>query len=187
MGRTQGQFRVDQLPDGRECWRPHEDGSLDVLEPLLATGIGGFSRADVDDGGPFVERAPPTPSLAKLLKQLPGPQPWREALALTGQFVACLRHCEAHKLDPGPTVPKAVAVPDGRLHLRANSLLAQISGEASQTGATNATPMASRWMPPNQADGAPWDAAANRYIVGLVLYRQLAGEDAFTHQSQGLR
>src|SRR5262249_42188178 len=32
-----------------------------------------------------------------------------------------------------------------------------------------------RWTPPEQADGAPWDNAANRYVVGLVAYRLIAG------------
>src|SRR5262249_13492974 len=32
-----------------------------------------------------------------------------------------------------------------------------------------------KWTPPEQADGAPWDAAGNRYVLGLVAYRLLAG------------
>ncbi|MCA9689165.1 MAG: hypothetical protein KC636_06110, partial [Myxococcales bacterium] len=42
-----------------------------------------------------------------------------------------------------------------------------------------------RWLPPDQADGAPWDAAADCHALGLVLYRLLAGEHAFA--GSGLR
>ena len=36
-----------------------------------------------------------------------------------------------------------------------------------------------KWVPPEQAGGAPWDAAANRYVLGLVAYRLIAGEHPF--------
>src|SRR5690606_29514150 len=47
-------------------------------------------------------------------------------------------------------------------------------------GASPATASGSaRWMSPAQADGAPADSASNRYAIGLVLYRLLAGEHPF--------
>ena len=86
-----------------------------------------------------------------------------------------LAACEAASRFPGPLGPDAIVV-DGDA--------ARLLG-ASPGGARAAETASPLWTPPEQQDGAPWDAAANRYVLGLVLYRLIAGEHPFA--GAGLR
>ncbi|MCA9707098.1 MAG: hypothetical protein KDK70_14690 [Myxococcales bacterium] len=96
-----------------------------------------------------------------------------------------LAACEDRSLFPGPLQPREVGVdPDtGAVSLRAEALVRSLCGATTPT--TTGSPGLSRWVPPAQARGEPWDGAAKRYVVGLVLYRALAGHHPFS--GQGLR
>ncbi len=186
VGRTVGTFVVESLPDGRERWRPTDATTAEQrgqLERLLGSGIGGFARICDHKSGTSFERLAASPTLADHLKA--NNIPWRKAVEHVKHLFECLAACEREGLDPGPLTPKHISLAS-ELHLRADPLLIQLCGGTPQTtGSTQ--PKLSRYLPPRQADGAPWDAAANRYVAGLILYRMLAGEDAFTQKSQGLR
>lgn len=187
VGRV-GTFVVEKLPTGGERWRPSPESSsqqLQQLTALVGTGVGGFVEHGDDADGPYLARASASPTLRTYLKELAGPLPWREAVALVLPLFSALKHAEQAKLKLGPLTPKMISMA-GAPHLRADSMLLHIVGQAEPTGPQTA-PRLSRYLPPAQADGAAWDASARRYVLGLVLYRLLAGEDAFTYQAQGLR
>jgi hypothetical protein len=93
--------------------------------------------------------------------------PWREAVTLLEAWARALAELERAGLGDKPlgpddllTDPEPRVVPSGK------------------------TPSA-RYMPPEQIDGAPWDAAARRYVLGLVAYRLLSG--ALPFAGEGLR
>ena len=71
---------------------------------------------------------------------------------------------------------EAAADPNDEPHAR----VSPSCGDAGENGAgmlraSSSSEDALLWTPPSQARGAPWNAAANRYALGLVLYRAIAG------------
>ena len=172
---------------GRELWRlaATDEAVASRLRRLGEAGVGGFLDAGVDGEGAWLVRSTGKTTLAELLRSRKGPTPWREALAITLGIARALAACEKASLSPGAVVPDAVLVldPPGAL-LPAAALVAAMVGapDAAARAPTDFSPL---WTPPAQADGAPWDSAANRYAVGLVLYRLLSGEHPFA--GAGLR
>mgnify|MGYP000116587514 CR=1 FL=1 len=63
--------------------------------------------------------------------------------------------------------------------LSAASLVSAMMGAPEAAGTAGVSGLSPLWTPPPQADGEVWDSAANRYVLGLMLYRLLAGEHAF--------
>ncbi|WP_437922698.1 hypothetical protein WMF37_27105 [Sorangium sp. So ce291] len=134
-------------------------------------------------------------SLSDRMRARRGPFPFEEALRLTVQLARALAACERASLFPGPLSPDAVLVDDaGGVTLPASALVAALVGAQAGRGAASApraegarasSAVPPLWTPPAQADGALWDSAANRYALGLVLYRLLAGEHPFA--GAGLR
>jgi hypothetical protein len=178
-------------PDGRERWRFRREDEA-VARRLLRLGaanVGGFVEEDPASSDArwitLVRRATSRTTLAELLRARKGPWPWREAVAFVRALAAGLSACEQAALFPGPLTPEAVALDEGALPmLPALGLSAALAGaaESASRSAGIASPL---WIPPEQAAGAPWDAAANRYALGLILYRLLAGEHPFA--GAGLR
>ncbi|WP_437878967.1 hypothetical protein [Sorangium sp. So ce513] len=134
-------------------------------------------------------------SLSDLMRARRGPWPFQEALRIGIATARALAACERASLFPGPLSPDAILVDDaGQVTLPASALVAALVGahagrgaasEPSAAGARVASAIPPLWTPPAQADGALWDSAANRYALGLVLYRLLAGEHPFA--GAGLR
>ncbi|HTN86220.1 MAG TPA: hypothetical protein VL242_21115, partial [Sorangium sp.] len=134
-------------------------------------------------------------SLSDRMRARRGPLPFEEALRLTVPLARALAACERASLFPGPLSPDAVLVDDaGGVTLPASALVAALVGaragrgaasEPRAEGARASSAVPPLWTPPAQADGALWDSAANRYALGLVLYRLLAGEHPFA--GAGLR
>src|SRR5262249_44089511 len=85
-----------------------------------------------------------------------------------------LQACEEAALFPGPLRPGEIALSDeDGAWLLAEPLVRALVGAPKDTRAITAP--SPKWTPPEQADGAPWDATANRYVLGLLSYRLLAG------------
>lgn len=180
-----GRARRLVLEDDAELWRltDADDPALARLRAWGPVGIGGFVDAGCDAEGAWLWRPPAGLRLDGWLRA--GPYPWERVRPLVVALVERLAWCEAHSLFPGALAPAEVVVDEaeGSVVLRAESLVRGLLGEV-EIGATG-SPGLSRWVPPEQALGEPWDAAANRYVVGLATYRALAGHHPFS--GQGLR
>ncbi|AUX43906.1 hypothetical protein SOCE26_053620 [Sorangium cellulosum] len=182
------------------------------LLSLGSAGVGGFvdggvgvtaapadgAGADVESSGGarvwLVRRLAGEP-LSDRMRGRRGPWPFAEALRIGIPIARALAACERASLFPGPLSPDAILVDDaGQVTLPASALVAALVGappdrgagsEPRAEGARVSSGIPPLWTPPEQADGAVWDSAANRYALGLVLYRLLAGEHPFS--GAGLR
>jgi len=164
-----------------ELWRLAGDDHP-VAERLLAlgrVGIGGFHELGSDDEGVWLLRRVPRGTLTEFLREETEPSRVVERFLALARVLAA---AEEQSLFPGPLAPKLVAVAGDRVELVAEPLVRALVGERTASTSDSASP---RYLPPEQADGAPWDNAANRYVLGLMLYRALAWEHAFA--GQGLR
>jgi hypothetical protein len=171
---------------GRELWRfaLADEAVARRLLHLGAEGVGGFLEGGVDGDGAWLVRRASGSTLHELLRTRKGPWPWKEAVDLARALARGLAACEKAALFPGPLTPDAVRMDEGTAVLSAPALVAALVG-AAEGGARAGGTISPLWIPPDQAEGAPWDAAANRYALGLVLYRLLAGEHPFA--GAGLR
>ena len=157
---------------------------LGVVKRLVLLGLGGVGGFDVgygeDDDGAFVVRRVPVRTLDGLAKgeRLEG----LTALSKVRDLARALAACEKGAIFPGPMRPVDVVLSTaGRTEawLAAEGYVRALVGDASVASSTSSGP-SPRWTPPEQADGAPWDNAANRYVLGLVAYRLVAGVHPFS-------
>ncbi len=92
--------------------------------------------------------------------------PWREAVTVLEAWARALAELERKGLAETPLGPDDLVADPPTL---------VPSGKAPSA----------RYTPPEQIDGAPWDAAARRYVLGLAAYRLLSG--ALPFAGEGLR
>lgn len=166
-----------------ELWR-FERTDEALARRLVAfgeTGVGGFSAGwGEDEEGVFARRRIPSKTVDALRKgeRLDG----LTALAKVRDLARALAACETKAVFPGPLCPAEVALgspgrPDA--FILADEWIRALLGGGIPGGGTRSAP-SPRWTPPEQAGGAPWDNAANRYVLGLVAYRLLAGAHPFS-------
>jgi eukaryotic-like serine/threonine-protein kinase len=168
-----------------ELWRfPPGHGA--VVRRLLAlgrAGIAGFAEGSEDATDPFALRLDVGTTLWTWMREHGPSVPWEEAVPVGIALAEALAEAERLDLFPGPLHPKGVSVrregPGIALH--ADALVDAIVGHASSEQQT----MSTRWLAPEQAAGAAWNNAANRYVLGLLLYCMLCGEHPFV--GKGLR
>jgi hypothetical protein len=147
----------------------------------MARGVGGFIAAGEDSEGLWFVRKRAGKSLDRLLKEAPPPV---VALSVFARLARLLEQCENKKIFVGPLLPDQIEISEGGdVILIADEWVARALGRAPSSPSPE--PRRLRFFPAPQASGAPWDAAANRYTFGLLLYEALAGEPAFA--GQGLR
>lgn len=166
---------------GAELWRlPREDEA--IAKRLLDLGdarIGGFVAGGVDDDGVWIARRASGTSLHDGLRARKGAWPWREAVTIGERLAIALAACEKAALFPGPLTPDAIVLHGDEARIPASALVGALCG-ASEPAPRRADTASPLWIPPPQLDGAAWDGAANRYALGLVLYRLLSGEHPFS-------
>lgn len=173
--------------DEGQLWtlRPEDEAVADRLLSLGIAGVGGFVDGGRDASSVWLFRKLAATSLADRLRERRGPWPFAEALAAALSIARALSACERLSLFPGPITPEEIVIGGTACALRAERLVRSMLGAHEGGAAPLATDISPRWTPPQQADGAVWDSAANRYVLGLLLYRMLGGEHPFA--GAGLR
>ena len=147
----------------------------------MARGIGGFFAAGEDAQGAWFVRGVRGTPFDRLLKRAPGP---REACTVFTALARLLAQCEDKGVFPGPLLPERVVLTtNSEVILPADDWVAGTLG--AEKVHLSPEPHRLRYFPAAQAGGAAWDAAANRYVFGLMFYEALASEPAFA--GQGLR
>lgn len=158
-----------RLADGRELFRL--PGRLEErarrIARLADRSLFGVIDGGVDADGPWLVRASP-----KSLDEDGDVDP----VVLLVRIADALAACEAEALFPGPLVPSAVGSDRGLPFLRAEALLHAWLGATSPAAAREG---GSKWDSPEVADGGRHDAASNRYALGLLVYRSIAGAHPF--------
>ncbi|MEZ4226857.1 MAG: hypothetical protein R3B13_38305 [Polyangiaceae bacterium] len=184
LGRV-GRARRFELAADRELWWLDEEETRvwQRLRELGAHGIGGFLRGGETDQGLWLERVVGGATLAQHLDAAVAP-----ALDQLGPLRALLRalvFVEEEALFPGPIRPSRVLLHELGVIFLAEDLVRSLLGAGEPSASLASSRASPRWTPPEQAEGEPWNNAANRYVLGLALYRALAGEDPFG--GRGLR
>jgi eukaryotic-like serine/threonine-protein kinase len=160
-----------------ELWAlPPSDAPVAArLLALGAAGLGGFADGGVDDRGVWLARRPAGQTLDGLGKR--ERLPWAQAIGVVRALARALAAAEKAGLFPGALRPAEIALADDGAFFLAEPLVRALVGAAKDARATSAP--SPRWTPPEQTEGAPWDAAANRYVLGLVAYRLVSGAMPF--------
>lgn len=172
------------LADGQRWTLQLSDEAVaDRLLSLGLAGVGGFVDGGRSAGAVWLYRKLPASSLADKLREKRGPWPYSEAVSAALALARALGACERASLFPGPISPEEIAAGDNVWAIRAERLVRSMLG--AEILAHASAEISPRWTPPEQADGAVWDSAANRYVLGLLLYRMIGGEHPFA--GAGLR
>lgn len=174
------------LGSGGELWRVDDAGLASKLERLGRLGLGRFGLSGHDERGAWLVRGSAEPTLSTWLASRERVTA-REAAPLLLALAQCLERAEAESMFPGPLGPDTVTVRGpAQVELGCDPLVFTLVGAGAEASrATDASAGSPRWTPPEQAEGAPWNNAANRYVLGLIAYRMLAGEHPFA--GRGLR
>ncbi|MSP26705.1 MAG: hypothetical protein EXR75_16500 [Myxococcales bacterium] len=181
-----GRARRWTAEDGYELWRLADTDSA-IAERLLRLGarnVGGFVGGGEDDEGPWLVRRGGARRLADLLRERGGPWPCRESLTLVSALARGQAAAEAASLFVGALTPDAVSWEEARVWLPSEGYVSALVGARGGAGQLFATASV-EWMAPECADQTGWNNAANRYALGLILYRLLGGEHPF--RGGGLR
>lgn len=178
-----GRARRERTDAGERWILP--EGCEAIVERLVALGhdgVGGFS-ADPRDARAAI-RLDVSCHLGSWWSD--GAREPHDVLARMVPVARALRHCERRSLFPGPLGYRGVWLAD-RLDgapagLVADPLVESIVGASARPAGESV----GRWTPPGPARGERWDAVANRYVFGLLLYRALAGCHPFEGRGRRL-
>lgn len=172
-----------------ETGSPAELWCFDAADRAIAQRLAHFGEAGAfgffgmgeDEEGVFLLRRVPSKTVEGLAKgeRLEG----ITALAKVRDLARALAACERMAVFPGPLRPAEIALGSpGRADafvLGDAFVRALVGGAHGPSGSAPSAP-SPRWTPPEQAAGAPWGNAANRYVLGLVAYRLVAGAHPFS-------
>ena len=194
IGRARRFALDDEGPVTRELWvLPLSDEALaERLVGLDVSFVGGFADAGV--GGAEGAEGASSVWLVRRLGQRTlaaamrvQKKPWspRETVALGRDIAIGLAALERLSLSLGPLSPDGVTLVECSAHVVAEELVTALVGGVTEGRGSALSAASPRYTPPAQANGEPWDAAANRYVLGLMLYRLLSGSHPFS--GAGLR
>ncbi len=174
-----GDARRFVCEDGRELWRL-PDGRSSAAEQLRAlgrVGIGGFVAGGRDEQGIWLVRERADRALADLLgEHEQQPIGWREAVSLVSSLARALAGAEGRGVFPGVIGPSAIVIEPRVWHRAEAWVRAQVGAEV---GEGLAAPLRREWLTPAAAAGQADDASSNRWLLGLLSYRLLAGRGPF--------
>ncbi len=180
-----GRAKRHELKGREQCelWVLSAD-DRSILERLLSLGekgVGGFIDGGIDGAAEhWLIRRVPAQTLAEKLREKRGPWPWPEALRTGLAIARILSACEQASFFPGPLAPDGIGLDEEqKIYLLANSMVFSLVGGSDAKGGRDGHAVAPLWTPPEQADGGSWDNAANRYVLGHILYKLISGEHPF--------
>lgn len=159
---------------------PERASRVERLLALGRVGIGGFvdgGVAEGEAGRPWLLRAPLQPMLASRLVPTPSDD-WRREVGLVVEIARCLAAAEERGVYPGPIGPKTVVLGESGAWIRAEQLIASSLGRPPKSTAS-ASEFSREWLTPAGARGEPEGPGDNRWRLGLLLYRLLAGRGPF--------
>ena len=173
----------------RTLFRFDDPSVATQLLELGAEGAGGFFDGGVDNEGTWAVRREPETTLGSLLKSRGrAPLEWKRAVSLAVTAAEALAAGESKRVVIGLFGPDSIAIANDP---ETEAEHVWVQGEALfevALGVANDQTLAARsahYCAPAQAEGAPWNAAADRYVLGLCLYRALSGSHPFA--GAGLR
>ncbi len=175
-----------QSLDQGQIWKlaATDEPIADRLLSLGIAGVGGFVDGGRDGACVWLVRKLAAETLADKIRDKRGAWAAAEALAVGISMARALAACERLSLFAGAIAPETTQITGTSCAFRAERLVRSMVG-GLDGGSALGTEVSPKWTPPAQADGAVWDSAANRYVVGLVMYRLLGGEHPFS--GAGLR
>jgi hypothetical protein len=89
-----------------------------------------------------------------------------------------LANAEARDLYPGPLGPRSASLNEG-VWLDGDPVIRQRVGAATAAPGSGSASLSREWLTPEGAAGLPEHAGSNRWRLGLILYRALAGHGPF--------
>ena len=172
---ARGRARRFRTLDGLELHRlAREDEALvRRVAKLGEDNVFGIVASGTDDEGPWFTVAPGEATLEVELERACSASFGR---SLFDDLARALAACERAAVFPGALHPREIGLVRGRAHLRATSLLDAWLGRLREMPKSEGP---SRWDSPEVRDGSPRDSAANRYALGLIVYRVLSGKHPF--------
>ncbi|MFV8752870.1 hypothetical protein ACNOYE_20180 [Nannocystaceae bacterium ST9] len=184
-----GQARRFELAEGRELWRVADEAIAHELLTLGSLGLGGFVEAGRDEQGLWLIRAATKQSLGEWLAERErAGAATREDVPTIVEFVLALARrlaaAESRGLYPGPLGPRSAWQSEG-VWLDLDPWIRARLGAATPGQASGSASLSRDWLTPEGAAGVPEHAGSNRWRLGLILYRALAGQGPFA--SLGLR
>lgn len=178
-----GRARRFELPDGRELWRGLDEASAADLLARGVEGIGGFVEAGEDEQGVWLVRAATRESLGEFLaeRERAGaiePDAIVSVLRYVHALARRLAAAEAAELAIGPLGPRSAWSFESPWLDATAWLRVRVGAPAPEPGSGSAS-LSRDWLTPEAAAGLPEHAGSNRYRLGLILYRALAGQGPF--------
>jgi hypothetical protein len=178
-----GRARRFELAQGRELWRlPDETNASELLE-LGSLGLGGFVEGGRDEQSVWLIRAAGKDSLGEWLaaREQAGASKGEDVPAIVAIVLALARrlaNAEARNLYPGPLGPRNAWLGDGVWLDAEPQVRERVGAELAPHGSGSAS-LSRDWLTPEGAAGKPETAGSNRWRLGLILYRALAGHGPF--------
>ncbi|HVH99602.1 MAG TPA: hypothetical protein VM869_12865, partial [Enhygromyxa sp.] len=152
-------------------------GAAEQLRALGRVGIGGFVDGGRDGEGPWLLRERADRALAALLGEHEDqPLEWRSAVELAASLARALAGAESRGVYPGLIAPGSIVIAPSVWH-RAEAWVCAMVG--AEPAADQVAPLRREWLTPAAAAGQVDDASSNRWLLGLLLYRLLAGRGPF--------
>jgi hypothetical protein len=151
----------------------HDAGTAGRLLALGSDGVGGFADGGRDSAGIWLIRRAARAPLSAWLRARRSALPWQEAVSVTQAFAQAAAASESAELFPGKFSTETLFVdsePGALLpiiQVPADGMVAALLGapdEHDERGSDES--LSRRWIAPAQAEGAPWDHAANSASPG---------------------
>lgn len=178
-----GQARRFELGQGRELWRLSDEASASELLELGSLGLGGFVEGGRDGDGVWLIRAASKDSVGEWLgaREQAGAVTGSDVSGIVAIVLALARrlaNAEARNIHTGPLGPRSAWLSEG-VWLEADPQIRERVGAPAPPHGSGSASLSRDWLTPEGAAGLAEHAGSNRWRLGLILYRALAGHGPF--------